>query len=88
MLFWEIDHGAWLPTYGIHRRAVRWILGNATIAITMIRHDLTAGLFVPVEPLVMEGEDGKGATVTFVLPVVRDGDGRPARAPGGGAGPR
>jgi hypothetical protein len=39
MLFHEIDHGGWLPRFGINRRIVRWILGNPLIAITMIRHD-------------------------------------------------
>ena len=49
MLFFEIDHGAWLPFYGIQRKVVRWILGNPTLAITMMRHDLAAGLFAPDE---------------------------------------
>jgi hypothetical protein len=44
-LFHEIDHGGWLPRFGIKWRSVRWILGNPLIAITMIRHDITAGLF-------------------------------------------
>ncbi len=63
MLFAEIDHGGWLPKFGINRRTVRWILGNPLIAITMIRHDLTAGLFAPVELLVTEAENGQGATL-------------------------
>jgi Domain of unknown function DUF302 len=45
---------------------VRWIFGNPLIAITMIRHDLTAGLFAPVEILVTEAEDGLGTTITYV----------------------
>jgi uncharacterized protein (DUF302 family) len=68
MLFAEIDHGGWLPKFGINRRSVRWILGNPLIAITMIRHDLTAGLFAPVELLVTEAKDGHGATLTYVRP--------------------
>jgi uncharacterized protein (DUF302 family) len=68
MLFAEIDHGGWLPKFGINRRTVRWILGNPLIAITMIRHDITAGLFAPVELLATENEDGKGTTVTYVRP--------------------
>jgi uncharacterized protein (DUF302 family) len=68
MLFQEIDHGGWLPRFGINRRAVRWILGNPLIAITMIRHDITAGLFVPVEVLVTEKESGLGTTITYVRP--------------------
>lgn len=68
MLFAELDHGAWLSKFGVHRRTVRWILGNPLIAITMIRHDITAGLFAPVELLVTEEEDGRGTTVTYVRP--------------------
>jgi uncharacterized protein (DUF302 family) len=68
MLFAEIDHGGWLPKFGINRRTVRWILGNPLIALTMIRHDITAGLFAPVELLVTEAEDGHGATLTYVRP--------------------
>jgi uncharacterized protein (DUF302 family) len=68
MLFYEIDHGGWLSRFGINRRVVRWILGNPLIAITMIRHDVTAGLFAPVEILVTENEDGQGAKITYVQP--------------------
>jgi uncharacterized protein (DUF302 family) len=68
MLFYEIDHGGWLSRFGINRRVVRWILGNPLIAITMIRHDVAAGLFAPVEILVTENEDGQGAKITYVQP--------------------
>lgn len=68
MLFAEINHGGWLPMFGIDRRTVRWILGNPLIAITMIRHDITAGLFAPVEILVTEKENGRGTTITYVRP--------------------
>src|SRR5262249_41862286 len=51
MLFFELDHGAWLKTYGIRRKALRWVFGNPLIAYTMLRHDITAGLFAPVELL-------------------------------------
>jgi len=44
------------------------IFGNPLIAITMLRHDLTAGLFVPVEMLLMENESGDGSTVLYDLP--------------------
>jgi uncharacterized protein (DUF302 family) len=68
MLFHVIDHGGWLSKFGIRRRMVRWIFGNPLLAITMIRHDLTAGLFAPVEILVTEAEDGLGTTITYVRP--------------------
>jgi uncharacterized protein (DUF302 family) len=68
VLFAEYDHGAWLQRYGIRRRTVRWVLGNPLIAITMLRHDITAGLFAPVEILVTEQENGAGTTVVYVRP--------------------
>ncbi|MFD1559422.1 DUF302 domain-containing protein [Paraburkholderia silviterrae] len=68
MLFSEIDHGGWIAKFGIKRRTVRWILGNPLIAITMLRHDISAGLFAPVEVLLTEASDGEGTFVTYVRP--------------------
>jgi uncharacterized protein (DUF302 family) len=68
MLFSEIDHGTWIGRFGIKRRVLRWILGNPLIAITMIRHDIAAALFVPVEILLAERLGGQGTTVTYVRP--------------------
>jgi hypothetical protein len=68
MLFHEIDHGGWLPRFGIKLRIVRWILGNPLIAITMIRQDITAGLFALVEILMIEKRSGAGTTITYVRP--------------------
>ena len=68
MKFGEFNHGDWLRLFGIHRRVVRWIFGNPLIAFTMIRHDATAGLFVPVEMLITELDDGAAAALTYVLP--------------------
>jgi hypothetical protein len=68
MLFAELDHGGWLPKFGINRRTVRWIFGNPLIAVTMIRHDITAGLFAPVELLITEAENGQGTALTYVRP--------------------
>src|SRR5271155_1215189 len=68
MLFSEIDHGGWISKFGINRRTLRLILGNPLIAITMIRHDLTAGLFAPVEILVTERENAQGTNVVYVRP--------------------
>jgi uncharacterized protein (DUF302 family) len=66
MLFAVIDHGAWIPKAGIERKALRVILGNPLIAITMIRHDVTAGLFAPVELLLLDEDDG--SSLTYVKP--------------------
>jgi uncharacterized protein (DUF302 family) len=68
MLFATIDHGAWISKFGIRRRVLRLILGNPLIAITMIRRDLTAGLFAPVELLLTESEDHQKCSLIYVLP--------------------
>ncbi len=76
MLFSEIDHGTWIEKYGIKRRLLRWIFGNPLIAITMLQHDYTAGLFVPIELLLAESDDGVGCNILYVLPsslIVMDG---------------
>ena len=59
MLFGLIDHGGWITKAGIDRKAIRVILGNPLLAITMLRHDVTAGLFAPVELLLLD--EGAGA---------------------------
>ncbi len=68
MLFLELDHSGWLPLYGVTRKAVRLIFGNPLIAITMIRHDIEAALFAPVELLLVENADGEGSTIIYDLP--------------------
>ncbi|KAK3335622.1 hypothetical protein B0T19DRAFT_470844 [Cercophora scortea] len=77
MQFGAIDHGRWTGLYGVHagRRSVRLIFGNPEIAITMIRHDYQSGLWVPVEALLVEREDGRGTDVVYVKPstyIMRD----------------
>jgi uncharacterized protein (DUF302 family) len=66
MLFNLIDHGAWIRKAGIDRKVMRVILGNPLIAITMLRHDVSAGLFAPVELLLVEEDDG--SSLTYVKP--------------------
>jgi uncharacterized protein (DUF302 family) len=68
MLFAEINHSPWISIFGIKRKDLRLILGNPLIAITMIRHDIKAGLFVPVELLLTDHEDGKGSSLTYLRP--------------------
>ena len=68
MLFAEINHGPWIGIFGIHRKVLRLILGNPLIAITMIRHDINAGLFVPVEILLVDHFNGEGASLIYVRP--------------------
>ena len=66
MLFGLLDHGAWVKKAGIERRAIRVILGNPLIAITMLRHDVRAGLFAPVELLIID--EPAGSSLTYVKP--------------------
>ncbi|OBK20574.1 hypothetical protein A5634_12670 [Mycobacterium asiaticum] len=66
MLFGLFDHGAWIGKAGIKRKALRVILGNPLIAITMLRHDVTAGLFAPVELLILD--EPNGSSLTYVKP--------------------
>ena len=52
----------------MHRKVVRWIFGNPVIAYTMLRHDIAAGLFAPVELLLIENESGDGTILIYDLP--------------------
>jgi uncharacterized protein (DUF302 family) len=67
MLFGLIDHGAWITKAGIDRKVMRVVLGNPLIAITMLRHDVTAGLFAPVELLLVD-EGERRSSLTYVKP--------------------
>jgi uncharacterized protein (DUF302 family) len=66
MLFASFNHGGWITKAGIHREALRLIIGNPLIAITMLRHDVTAGLFAPVEVLLTD--ETSGSAMTYVVP--------------------
>ncbi|HEY0228141.1 MAG TPA: DUF302 domain-containing protein [Mycobacterium sp.] len=67
MLFKLVNHGAWIAKAGIDRKVLRVMLGNPLIAITMLRHDVTAGLFAPVEVLLADEPDGH-SSLTYVRP--------------------
>ena len=67
MLFGLFDHGAWITEAGIDRKVLRVILGNPLIAVTMLRHDVTAGLFAPVEVLLLDEDDDR-SSLTYVKP--------------------
>jgi hypothetical protein len=61
-----IDDGAWIKA-SVYRKVLRVILGNPLIAIKMLPHDVTPGLFAPVEMLLVdEGEDRSG--LAYVKP--------------------
>jgi uncharacterized protein (DUF302 family) len=73
MLFSQIDHGRWIEKYGIKRRLLRWIFGNPLIAITMIQHDYSAGLFVPIETSIGKIARPKGIHIVPDMPKTRSG---------------
>ncbi|KIV87484.1 hypothetical protein PV11_03027 [Exophiala sideris] len=79
MYFTEFNHGNWLqfytpPTSAVtdtpsgttkNLRAIRYVLGNPLVAITMLRHDLDAGLSVPVELYLVEEPEGGVKIIWF-----------------------
>jgi uncharacterized protein (DUF302 family) len=70
MQFGEFNHGSWIRLYNVGGglKLKRVILGNPLIAITMIQHDVNAGMYVPVELLLRELEGGEGTQVVYFLP--------------------
>jgi len=54
MIFAAQDHGQLFLLVGEKRKAMRYILGNPRVAIQMTRHDVRAGLYVPLSLLVYE----------------------------------
>src|SRR3546814_9575224 len=59
MRFSVIDHGRWLAVMGRQAQALMIVLGNPLIAWTMLRHDVAAGLNVPVRLSIHEDPEGK-----------------------------
>ncbi len=52
--FLTVDHGAWLPFYGVDAKCRMYTIGNPLIARTMLVHDIGAGLNVPVRITIYE----------------------------------
>src|SRR4029453_3466412 len=67
ILFAVMNHGAWIKKVQIQKKVLRVVIGNPLLAITMLRHDLTAGLFAPVELILIEEEDDQ-SSLTYVRP--------------------
>jgi uncharacterized protein (DUF302 family) len=57
--FLTLDHGEWVTLQGRPTRFIQYTLGNPMIAITMIEHDIEAGLDVPVRLAIYEHSDGR-----------------------------
>jgi uncharacterized protein (DUF302 family) len=54
--FLTVDHGGWLSFFGKPGKARQYVIGNPLIAITMLRHDVGAGLNVPVRVYIYRDE--------------------------------
>lgn len=73
MRFLPIDHGGWLGNFSGAKKAVMYVIGNPLIAVTMLEHDIAAGLNVPTRIYVFEGYDGQ-TRVAYDLPSTLMGD--------------
>ncbi|KAI0311782.1 hypothetical protein OF83DRAFT_1068250 [Amylostereum chailletii] len=71
--FLETKHSNWLRMY-LERDDIPdarvYTLGNPLVAATMMRHDLLAGLYVPLRLMIMgkTAEGGRGTRVVYDLP--------------------
>jgi uncharacterized protein (DUF302 family) len=79
MRFMVLDHGGWLSRfYGQPTKATMVILGNPLIAITMLEHDLKAGLNVPTRIYIFEGPSPDGQSgqthIVYDLPSTQMGN--------------
>ncbi|HWC84816.1 MAG TPA: DUF302 domain-containing protein [Pseudonocardiaceae bacterium] len=63
----SLDHGRWQGLYGTKAKAKKYVYGNPIVAETMLRHDLRAGLQVPLSIMIREDDDGH-ARVSYDLP--------------------
>jgi uncharacterized protein DUF302 len=67
-LFQKLDHGAIVRSlYQREARAMTYVFGNALIAVEMTKHDLRAGLYVPLR-LIVEQVDAGILRVTYDRP--------------------
>src|SRR6476646_10287341 len=66
ILFALMNHGAWIKKTGIQKKVLRVIIGNPLLAITMLRHDLTAGLFAPVELILIEEDHVRPSSLMVI----------------------
>ncbi len=66
--FLTLDHGDWLRLYGQADEVVMYTLGNPLIAITMLRHDIRAGLNVPVRLVIYRDQDSDTTRLAYDVP--------------------
>lgn len=68
MRFLTVDHGAWLARIGLNARARMYTIGNPLIARTMFKHDIAAGLNVPVRLMIYEEAVSRTTRFAYDLP--------------------
>jgi uncharacterized protein (DUF302 family) len=68
MRFLTVDHGAWLTRIGLKARARMYTIGNPLIAQTMLKHDIAAGLNVPVRLMIYEEPATRTTRIAYDLP--------------------
>ena len=67
--FLLINHGAYLPLFGIVGKKVRmYTIGNPLLAVTMIKYDLAAALNVPVRLVIYENSADNTVRLAYDLP--------------------
>jgi len=60
MRFLTLDHGAWMKKFeGGTAKAKMYTIGNPLIARTMLKHEMRAGLNVPVRVIIFQDVDKK-----------------------------
>jgi uncharacterized protein (DUF302 family) len=57
--FATFDHGTWAGFEGHRHKLIMYVIGNPLIAITMIQHDIEAGLDVPVRVAIYQASKGE-----------------------------
>ena len=68
MRFLTVDHGAWLARIGLNAKARMYTIGNPLFAWTMIKHDLGAGLNVPIRLMIYEDAGSRTVRLAYDLP--------------------
>jgi uncharacterized protein (DUF302 family) len=68
MRFLTVDHGTWLARIGLNAKARMYTIGNPLIALTMLEHDIAAGLNVPVRLIIYEDAVSRTTRLAYDLP--------------------
>src|SRR6266699_4243879 len=68
MRFLTVDHGAWIARVGVNAKARMYTIGNPLIAQTMLKHDIAAGLNVPVRLMIYEDAVSRTTRLAYDLP--------------------